>query len=150
MNTQPLSPEEFKFYNDFIVQCVTSNIVLQSASKFMRELRLPIQEIVHSNIGTLRDIGIQLEKVANEAGSSKFSLDGPLKLSGIDADKWIDFLALQIRICQLAYDTRKKESEIAKLEKELEQFKTPGEKRTEIETRLNELKGISVAAAQTA
>jgi len=104
MNTQPtpaLTHEELKQHADFVYRCVMDNTVLDAAGRAGLTLRMTVQEIVHSNVATLRKIGGQIEEIANKAGSSRFSTTGPHKISGVESSKWIDFLALQIKLKQV-------------------------------------------------
>lgn len=141
---QPLSPEEQKSHQDFVYHCVMNNIVLNSPAKFGRELKLTIQDMAHSTVATLREIGKQIERVVRDAGASDFSADGPLKINGIEGSRWTDWLKLQIRTTQIAEDMATKKQKLMALKAQLEEFKTPGEKRTEIEAAIAELEGRTV------
>jgi hypothetical protein len=147
MNNTPLNPEELKSHRDFIYDSVMDNIVLRSAGKFARELNLTVQDLVHSNVTTLRQIGSQIEKVAQEAGSSEFSHEGPFKISGVPASAWINFLKLQIRIKKVQEDAADKKARIATLAAQIDDLKTPEEKRKSLEAEYNALLGLTAQEA---
>lgn len=142
MNSTPLSAEEQKQHQDFVYQAVMGNVVLQSSAKFGRDINLTIQEIVHSNVATLRKTGQQIERVAKEAGSSEFSEEGPFKINGIEASRWIDWLKLHIRVKEGLEEAADKRRKLKELKAQLEEFKTPGEKRDEIEKAIAALEGV--------
>lgn len=54
MNTPALTLEELKAHMDYAYRFTIDNIALRSSAKFGRELNLTIQDIVHSNVATLR------------------------------------------------------------------------------------------------
>lgn len=153
MNTQSqpaLTHEELKQHADFVYRCVMDNTVLDAAGRAGLSLRMTVQELVHSNVATLRKIGGQIEEIANKAGSSRFSTTGPHRISGVESSKWIDFLALQIKLKQVEEAEVDKARKLKDLEAQLEQFKTPGEKRTEIEQSIAALKGEALGTPSIA
>lgn len=147
-NAPALTHEELKRHEDFVYRAVTDNTVLASSAKFGRELRLTVQEIVHSNVATLRAIGTQIEKVAKDAGSSEFAAEGPLKIGGVEASKWIDFLKLQIKLTEAHESKVRTMRELRNLEAQLEEFKTPGEKRQEILDKIALLRGETIGTPE--
>lgn len=141
MNTPQLTPEELKQHQDFIHHCVMNNVYLKSPAKFGRDLNMSIQEIVHSNVTTLRSIGTQVENIIRTSGSSSFAAEGALRINGVDADNWVSFLKLQIRLTKATEEAEDRAEKIKSLRLELEKYKTPGEMRTDIENKIAELEG---------
>ena len=147
MNNTPLAPEELNKYHHYIVDLVKGNVVLRSSARFGRELNMTAQDIVHSNVATLRQIGSQIEKVSKDAGSSEFSSEGPFKISGIPASDWVEFLKLQIRVTKVQEDEANKKFRIKELAAQIDDLKTPEEKRKSLEAEYNALLGLTVQEA---
>lgn len=141
-----LSQDELNWHRDFVYACVMDNVRLYSPAKFGRELKYSIQELIHENVATLKTIGTQLERVIKDAGSSEFSSEGPLKINGVEGSKWVNFLKLQIRLTKVQEDAEEKAQQIKTLEAQLEDLKTPEEKKGDLQRQLAALKGETPGA----
>jgi len=142
MNAQPtpaLTIEELNWHKDFVYRRVMNNTILQSSAKFGRELKMTIQELVHSNVKTLQDIGKQIETVAQQAGSSEFSSEGPFRINGVEASNWIQFLKLQIKLTKAEDDAADRKKKIDAIRTQIDDLKTPQEKRADLERELTAL-----------
>lgn len=144
-NAPALTLEELKWHTDFVYRRVMNNTVLQSSAKFGRELKLTVQELVHSNVKTLQDIGQQIERVAREAGSSDFSAEGPFRINGVEASNWITFLKLQIKLKKAEEAAEEKKRRVKELREKIDNLKTPQELRADAETELRALMGEEVS-----
>ena len=137
-----ITQEESKFHSNFIIECVNKNVYLPTNNKFATTTNLSVQDIVHSNTNTLRTIGKSLEKAAKDSGDSRFNLEGPLKISGIEVNDWINFLAIQIKISTINEEALKNKLKREQIKKEIAELITPSEKKEILQKELEKLDGV--------
>lgn len=130
-------------FDSFIIKCVTRNAVLPHSVRLGLTQRYTIQELVHMNAKSLEDIGDQLDIVNKKHGGSRFRKKDNLEIplgSGIKVDEWLNFIEIAIIRAESKEQKKQKEDEIKHLEKQLEELKTPDEKKAELQDRLAQLK----------
>lgn len=137
---QKLTAEEENERYTFIGKCVDSNTNFPGGSRWGVPGGVTLQDLCNSTPTTLRDIGKRINK---ELTSHDPEFDGtePLKIAGIPAEKWANFIRLTIR--KKMYNTlvAEKRAEVKKLKATIEMAKTPDELRREAEAQLAVLRG---------
>jgi hypothetical protein len=128
----------------FIAKCVRKNAILPTQGRVGINQAYTVQELLILQDNQLRHIGKGIESLIKAHGGSKFEKKSQLEIpdnSGILASEWEDFIAAVLDERDKARAVREKAARITALEKELEGYKTPGQKKKELEAELASLKG---------
>lgn len=138
-----LTAEEKNQRYAFIGKCVDKGINFPGSNKFGVMGSLTMQDLCTSTTKTLQDIAKGI-KVLNEKHDPEFDGKEPLRIAGVFAEDWLNFLRFTIR--KKNHDTwaAARRAEIKALNTTIDQAKTPDELRREAEARLNELKALGL------
>lgn len=130
-----LTAEEENQRYQFIGRCVDNNINFPSTQKFGVLGVMSVQDLCASNVSTLAAIAVKVKK--EEANHDpEFSGNEELKISGIAAQRWLDFLRLTIRKKNWNAYAADKRAEKKSLQSQIAAAKTPDELRKEAEQKL--------------
>lgn len=150
MQGRPLTAEETNKRLLFIGKAVELNATLPTSLRFGQTTNMTVQDLVNSNVETLKKVGQGLEAITAKSGASRFSAEKAPEISGIPVSEWIDFVELtaikKLNDAKLA----QQEAEIKRLERELEAYETPEEKKAKLREQLAALKGTTVPATAEA
>lgn len=124
----------------FILDCIYTNATVPNYSKFGVQQNLTIQELVNSNVETLVKIGQAIRKIIDNDASEFSSKAKPVEISGLKAEKWIEFIKKTISQKEKDQERKELEREVRAIESQLEGMKSPTQKKKALEVRLKELK----------
>lgn len=150
MEGRQLTTDEQAKRLTFIGECVEANAVLPTSLRFGQTSNMTIQDLCNSSVDTLKKVGQGLEAIQQKNGASRFSAQAEAKVGGFPISKWVDFVELTAikKLWEASQD--QKQTKLKRLREQLEQFKTPGEKRTELEREIAELEGVTVQHTEAA
>lgn len=130
-----LTTNEKTDLNNFISKCVFSNAYFPSEKLGVN--KITVQELLHDfSINSLINFGDFIERKLTSNGSSFKQKAGELKFGEIAATELVSALHKIIKYKEFV-EERTKNAEILKnLTAELEMFKTPSERKSEIEAKI--------------
>lgn len=134
-----LTTDEKKWRYEFIGKLTDRNKTFPSNNKFGVMKALTVQDLCNSTTKTLQDIAVSLKKAEGDH-DPEFNGNDALKINGITAQDWLQFLRLTIRKKNWDVHVADKRETIKDLEKQIAEAKTPEEKRREAELMLQGLK----------
>lgn len=135
----PLTKEQNDARLLFIGKCVDENVLLPTLLKFGVTEAKTVQDLSSANVQTLQNVGKQIKKQLADFDPEFSSDNSTLKISGIDAEKWVEFIKFTIRKKQHESLVRESAGKIAKIQEELETMKSPSERKEELQKRLADL-----------
>ncbi len=142
MQARQLTNEEVTRRLLFIGKCVDTNATIPDTTRFGVARNLTVQDLNNRNTDTLKNIGRALKKIQTESGDDEFGNEEETKISGIPISEWIDYIKLTTTKKLQDQVNQIRDTKIKALQRELEQYKTPGEKRAELERELVALGAI--------
>jgi prefoldin subunit 5 len=125
--------------NSFIVKCVLGNVSLPSSTRVGVGQNYTVQDLANAQVSTLQNIGKNLEVAIKNHGGSQFEEQSELEIpssSGVTAREWIDYIVYLIKRKKEYETASQKRREIEALRRELDNLKTPAERRKELQATL--------------
>lgn len=126
----------------FIGKCVLKNAVINNNTKLGVTQPMTVQDLCAATVTTLKNVGTQLEKAQKNSTSSRFSSEGPLKISGIPVEEWLDFIEITITRKEEEARIQANKEELEMISKQLEDMKTPAERKKELLARQKALEAV--------
>lgn len=142
---KPATPEKLSSEEEnkrllFIGRCVDRDICLPANNRFGVTTKLTVQQLSNSSVDTLQGIGRSIT-VAIAGHDPEFSDSEVLKVGGIAAQDWVDFIRLNIRRAKWRAFAAKQRSLISSLKADIAAAETPEERRLKAEAQLAQLTG---------
>lgn len=119
----------------FIGKCVLDNAVVNYSSRVGITQPMTVQDLCAASVTTLRQVGTQLEKAQKNSTASRFNNEGPLKIAGIPVEEWLNFIENLITKKEKDQEIQAHKDELALITKELNNLKTPAERKKELQKR---------------
>lgn len=122
----------------FIGNCIDKNLYLPTNTRFGVAQKTTVQDLTNSSVETLQAIGSSIKKAIGDHDPEFSNAPEPM-LGKLSASKWVEFIRLTIKRKRVQEYTEKTKEKIKQLQDQINEAKTPQEKRAEAEAQLAEL-----------